>query len=503
MKTMTSYQLPVISYQLSVTSHRLSVVGCRFLRVLILCLLLTGYRSPVTGQNKNIERIMAEGEKMYEVPYPWTFERCLWYAQNHNIDIKQRNLQIESAKIELSTSKMSRLPNLNAGVGQNWNFGRTQTSLGIYEDITQSTTNFSVGSSMPLFTGNRIPNEIARNKLDMEAATENLKKAREDLTLNLAGLYLQILFCKETLQVSEEQHRLSQNQTEKTRLLVDAGRIARAQLSDIQAQVAKDKVALVEAQNNLKLALLDLAQLLELEPAPDFDIVAPNPNHLIMDDSKQLLPPPLLYNYAVNVKPAIKEQELRVQSAKKAIGIAQSGYSPTLSLEMGISTGYYYIYGGRTVYDETTDQTYSVPNNSFESQFKNNLGEYIGLSLQIPIFNRFSTRNQVKNARINADNQQLVLENAKKTLYKEIQTAYQNALAADEKYKASELAASAAEESFNATVERYEIGKATAFDFNEAKTKWIQAQQDRLQAKYNYVFRTKILDVYGDRPILL
>lgn len=424
----------------------------------------------------------------------WTLEQCIDYAQKNNIDIKQRTLKIESAEVDLNTAQMSRLPNLNANVGQTWNFGRTQASSGNFEEgsqFKQSTTNFSVTSSTPLFTGMRISNEIARNRLDMDAATENLKKAKEDLTLNIAGLYLQILFCKETLHVTEEQLHLSQIQSEKTRLLVEAGKVARAQQSDIEAQVAKDKVAIVEAQNNLNLALLDLAQLLELQSS-DFDIVSPDSNHLVIDNGKYLLPPPQLYSYAVNVKPTIKEQELRVQSAQKTIDIAQSGYLPTLNLDMGISTSYYYIYGEQ-----------ANLNKSFSDQMNNKLGEYIGLSLQIPIFSRFSTRNQVKNARINAENQRLVLENAKKTLYKEIQTAYQNALAANEKYKASESASIAAEESFRATVERYETGKASTFDFNEAKTKWIQAQLDRVQAKYNYVFRSKILDVYSDRPITL
>jgi outer membrane protein len=250
--------------------------------------------------------------------------------------------------------------------------------------------------------------------------------------------------------------------------------------------VAKDQVAVVEAKNNLNLALLNLAQFLELDFTPDFDVAV---HGQFTVKSETLTPPSLLYGEAVGVKPAIKEQEFRLQSAEKTVNIAKSANLPTLSLDMGVSTGYYYVF--------------DFDNQPFADQIKNKLGEYIGLSLQIPIFNRFATQNQIKKARINVDNQQFALDNAKKTLYKEIQTAYQNALAAVEKHKASELAMQATEESYRVATKSYETGKISVFEFNEAKTKWKQTQLDCSQAKYEYAFRIKILDFYANRPISL
>ncbi|GHT20965.1 transporter [Bacteroidia bacterium] len=422
----------------------------------------------------------------------WTLEECIKQAQDFNIDIKQRELQIETAEVDLHTSRMSRLPNLNASIGDNVSMGRAQIDDGSatprITTQTTSNTSASLGASMPIFTGFRISNEVARDKLDVEAAYENLNKAKEDLAINVTGQFLQVLFSKETLKINEEQLFLSKNQAEKTELMVNAGKVARAELSDVQAQVSKDQVAVVEARNNLNLALLNLAQFLELDFTPDFDVAAPNAVQITVQ-SEALTPPSMLYGEAVGIKPVIKEQEFRLQSAEKAISIAQSANLPSLSLDMGVSTSYFYTFDG--------------VNKPIAEQLKDRLNEYVGLSLQIPIFNRFATSNQIKKARINVESQQFALDNAKKTLYKEIQTAYQNALAAVEKYKASEVAMRATEESYRGATERYETGKISIFEFNEAKTKWKQTQVDCVQTKYEYVFRTKILDFYANRPISL
>jgi len=192
----------------------------------------------------------------------WSLEDCIKHAIDHNISIKQLIIQKNSIEVDLNTSQMSRLPNLNASGGQNWNFGRTQTQSGLYENQSQSNTSFSIGSSIPLFTGFRIPNEIARNKLELEASVQNLEKAKEDLSLNVASLFLQVLFNKELLKITQEQLALSRTQVGRTRDLIDAGKVPPSQLFDIEAQVANDNVSVVQAENNLRLALLELAQSL-------------------------------------------------------------------------------------------------------------------------------------------------------------------------------------------------------------------------------------------------
>lgn len=429
----------------------------------------------------------------------WTLEECIQYAIEHNISIQQMELQKENAAIDVNTSEMSRLPNLNSGINQNWSFGRTPLESGLYENQSQSNTSFSISSSIPIFTGFRIPNEIERNKLELKAATEDLERAKEDLALNIASLFLQVLFNKELLIVNEEQLVLSKEQVIKTQSLVEVGKVPKSQLYDIEAQVANDEVSVIQAQNNLKLSLLDLAQSLELEDTESFDVLLPQIDNVVSEFLGSIKRPEVIYNNALEYKPVIKSQEYKIESAEKNLKIAQSGYLPTLSLNMGYGTSYFYSYDWKGL----TDKDGNLLNKPFGNQLKNNSNEYIGLSLNIPIFNRFSVRNQVKAARLNINNQQLSLENTKKTLFKEIQTAYLNATAAQEKYHASGRAVKATSESFNYARERYEVGKSSVFEFNEAKTKLVKSQSEEIQAKYDYIFRAKILDFYNGIPITL
>ncbi|GHV11064.1 transporter [Bacteroidia bacterium] len=420
-------------------------------------------------------------------PKQWTLDECIRYAVEHNISIQQMDLQRKNAEVTLSTSRNSRLPSLNAGSDLNRNFGQASGTTGLNEN--NFSTSISVTSSMPLFTGFRIFNEIARDRLDLKTATENLTKAREDLSINITSLFLQVIFKQEILKINEQQLQLSQQQVERTQFLTQAGKVPQSQLYDIEAQVAKDDVSRVEAQNELALALLDLAQSLELKNTTDFDVSMPTDSNVIAQYSGSLEAPQTIFNHAVQIKPAIKANEYAVQSAEKSLKIAEAGYSPTLNLNLGYGSNYVYQYG-------LPD---GVSNPVFSSQFKNNANEYIGLSLNIPIFNRFAVRNQVRSAKINRNNRQLELEKSKQTLFKEIQTAYLNATSAQEKYRAAEKAVKASEESFQYAQKRYEVGNSSIFEFNEAKTKWVQVQSEMTQAKYDFILRTKILDFYNGK----
>jgi outer membrane protein len=416
----------------------------------------------------------------------WTLDECIQYAIEHNVGIRQMELQKDNAEIDLNTAKMSRLPDLNVNVQQRWNFGYTEGQNNV-KDTQQSISNsgFSIGSSTPLFTGFRIPNEIAKNKLDLQAAVENLAKAKEDIALNVTSLFLQALFNKELLKVNDEQLKLTQTQVEKTKLLVQSGKSPQSQLYDIEAQAAKDEVSLIQAQNNVALALLDLSQSLELEGDTPFDIAIPENG--IEAAGYPLQTVSTVFVNALKTKPAVKAQDYRIKSAEKSLSIAKSGYWPALNLDLGYGTSYFYAY--------------NQPNTPFAEQLKKAGNEYIGLSLNVPIFNRFAVRNQVRSAKINISNQQWELENVKKTLYKEIQTAYLNATAAQQKYLASGKAVKAAGESFQYAQERYEVGKSSVFEFNEAKNRLVQAQSEQIQAKYDYVFRVKILEFYNGEAL--
>jgi outer membrane protein len=418
-----------------------------------------------------------------------SLEDCIHYAVEHNISIQQLKIQKENAEVDLNTAKMNRLPNLNAQLGQNWDVGFTQIRSGLYENRSQSNSNFSITGSIPLFTGFRITNELARQQLELQAAVQNLEKAQENLALNVTSLFLQVLFNKEILKINEIQLALSQSQVERTQVLVTEGKVPASQLYNIEAQVANDQVTLIQTENNLKMALLDLAQSLELEYTDYFDIYAPEMS--VEEYTASLQVPAIIFDNALQIKPVIRELELRVESSKKALKVARSGYYPNLNISFGYNTNYFYLYDDM------------IQNASFSNQLKNNAREYVGLSLSIPIFNRFSTRNQVRNTLFNIKNQQLILENTKKTLYKEIETAYLNAVAAQEQYHASGLAVKATSKSFQYTKELYETGKLSVFEFNEAKMRLIKSRSEKVQAKYDYIFRAKILDFYNGIPIRL
>ncbi|KKB52402.1 hypothetical protein HMPREF1212_00553 [Parabacteroides sp. HGS0025] len=427
-----------------------------------------------------------------ETAKQWSLEECIRYAIENNIDLKQRELEQQSREVDLHTSKYSWLPSLNASVGENFGFGRSESKDGLIVDRNSANTTAGIQLSMPLLDL-KIPSDIAARKLDLKASFETLNKAKEDLSINVASYFLQALYNKEMLKIAELQVALSSEQVTKTEALYNAGKVPVSQLYDMKAQLAKDEVTLTESKNNVKLALLDLAQSLELErDGENFDILEPETGDAVEQYMSSIIPPDQVYDHAVGFKPQIKEQEYLLESQKKMLKVAQAGYYPKLNFSAGYSNGYYHNFG---------DGDYN--NASFSDQLKNNGQKSIGFSLSIPIFNRFQVRNSVRSARINIHNRELMMENSKKTLYKEIQQAYYNATAAQEKYVSSDKSVDASKIAFSYAEERYGAGKSTVFEYSEAKTKYAQSLAEQTQSKYNFIFRAKILDFYNGTPITL
>lgn len=422
----------------------------------------------------------------------WSLEECIRYAIEHNIDLKQRKLEQDNREVELHTSKYSWLPDLNANFGQNFDFGRSPSRTGVIADQNSANSSLSISMSMPLFDGLKTPNDIAAKKFSLKAAAEGLNKAKEDLSIQVASYYLQVLYNKEVQRIAELQLALSEEQVTKTEALVKAGKVPLSQLYDIKAQAANDGVSLTEASNDVKLALLDLAQSLEMERSGEtFDIVSPETGNAVDKYMSSIVPPENIYDHAVVFKPQIKEQEYLLESQKKQLKVARSAYFPQLNFGASYTNGYYHYYTG---------EVESMP---FSDQIAQNGRKTIGFTLSIPLFNRFQVRNSVRQAKIGIHNQELLMENAKKTLYKEIQQAYFNATAAQEKYLASGKSVDASKEAFRYAEDRYNAGKSTVFEFNEAKTKYAQSLVEQAQAKYNFILRAKILDFYNGIPMSL
>lgn len=417
----------------------------------------------------------------------WNLKQCIEYAIEHNLTIKQQEAAKDESAVDLNTAKWSRLPDLNGSASHSFNFGRSLQMDNTYQQLNTQNTGLNLSTSIPLFTGMQIPNQIALSKLNLKAAVEDLNKAKEDISIQVTSAYLQVLFNEELAKVAHEQVALSEEMLKQKTAFFKVGKASEAELYEAKSRAAQDQLSAVQADNEYRLALLDLSQLLELPTPEGFGIVSPS-----IDEDKDfsiLTSPADIYSEALLIKPSIKAAQYRVEGAQKSIRIAQSGYYPQLSLGAGIATSYYNVSGRE--------------NGNFGSQLRDNFSQYIGLSLNIPIFNRFFTRNQVRKARIQQTTLNWQLEDAKKALYKEIQQAYYNAVNAESKFESSRTADEAAKASFNLMKEKYANGKATSTEFNEARTNWLKAVSDRIQAKYDYLFRTKILDFYKGVPLTL
>lgn len=417
----------------------------------------------------------------------WNLKQCIEYAIEHNLTIKQQEAAKDESAVDLNTAKWSRLPDLNGSASHSFNFGRSLQMDNTYQQLNTQNTGLNLSTSIPLFTGMQIPNQIALSKLNLKAAVEDLNKAKEDISIQVTSAYLQVLFNEELAKVAHEQVALSEEMLKQKTAFFKVGKASEAELYEAKSRAAQDQLSAVQADNEYRLVLLDLSQLLELPTPEGFGIVSPS-----IDEDKDfsiLTSPADIYSEALLIKPSIKAAQYRVEGAQKSIRIAQSGYYPQLSLGAGIATSYYNVSGRE--------------NGNFGSQLRDNFSQYIGLSLNIPIFNRFSTRNQVRKARIQQTTLNWQLEDAKKALYKEIQQAYYNAVNAESKFESSRTADEAAKASFNLMKEKYANGKATSTEFNEARTNWLKAVSDRIQAKYDYLFRTKILDFYKGVPLTL
>lgn len=415
----------------------------------------------------------------------WTLRECCDYAVTHNITIKQRQNQCRQQELQLSTAKNQRLPDLSGSVGQNFSFGRGLTADNTYSNTNTSSTSFSLGTSVPLFTGFQIPNQIKLNQLNLEAATADLEKAKDDIRMQVAQAYVQILYNIEIADVAHRQVAIDSMQVVRLQAFVDNGKASGAELSQQQASLANSRFTAIQADNNQRLAVLTLTQLLEL-PTPDgFAVVQPETSAI--SNLSDIPSPDVIYADALGMKPEVIAQQLRLRATDHSIKIAQAGYMPTLSLSGGLGSNFY-----------TTSKFDSDP---FGTQLKNNFSQYIGLNLNIPIFNRFQTRNNVRNARIEQENQQLALDNTKKTLYKEIQQVYYNTLNAQQKERSSRETVRSSNDAFTLMLAKYENGKANITEFNEAKNVYLKAESDRVQAQYELLYQYALINFYQGREL--
>lgn len=413
----------------------------------------------------------------------WSLDSCISYAISHNLTVKSRQMNVISGDLDITEAKDRFLPNVSAGAQQSFSFGRGLTAENIYANRNTSQFGWSVQMSVPLFQGLRNVRNLDYSKANFRMLVEQLESAKDDITLSVIAQYLQVLYCEEMYKVSLEQLRLSKVELVRRQELLDAGKIPELDMLQAQAQVSQDELSSVTALNNQNLALLDLAQLLELNSTEGFSI-EPLDNEL---SDLPLPTPDEVYNTALYENHTILATRMGVEVAGKYIKLAQSGYLPTLSFSAGLGSSYY--------------KTSGFENESFGGQMRHNLSESLGFSLNIPIFDSFSTRNSIRKAKVQQASAEIQLREVEVQLYKAITQAHAQALAADKRKESSSIAEKTTGLALEAMREKYNYGKANATEFEQAQSSYIQAVSDAVQAKYESVLRRRILQFYyNSRP---
>lgn len=420
----------------------------------------------------------------------WTLDKCITYAHENNIQIKQSQLNTLYQQNNLKEKKNARLPNLNGQVSQNLNFGRSLTYLNTYQNVNSAQTDFGLSTQVPIYQGMQINNSIKKTEFDLKASFEDLAKAKDDLSLNIASTFLEILFAKELVKVSEDQLEITNQQLRQSQEKVNAGSLASGALLEIEALAAQEELNLVDARSQVQLAKLKLAQMLELVYSEKFDVEIPTLPELTALSS--VTTSQEVYQTALKQRPEIRSAEYKYQSTAMQLKMAQGVFYPTLSFY----ANYYNLYNNKY-----TDL--KGANISFADQLSNNQRKGLGLQLNIPIFNRFMTKLQVDNAKIQMLNTQLDLEGTKKVLRQEIETAQTTANTSLNRFKSTEKAVASMKEAFRYSEEKFNVGMVNAVEYNTAKTNLVKASSDLLRAKYEFIFRSKILDFYRGIPITL
>lgn len=409
----------------------------------------------------------------------WTLQQCISHALAHNLNIQRQEDNVKMQEINLSTSQNSRLPNLSGSAGENLSFGRALTADNTYANHNTNSTNFGLSTSVPIITGGQIYHTVEANKLNLKAALQDQERTKQDVTLNVVSAYLETVYQKDLVEVAQNQVELSGMQVERMKALFDNGKASQADLAQIENTKANDELSLTQQKNSYMLSLLTLSQLLELDTPEGFDVIRP----IVEDISGTILPnPDMVYAEAIGIKPQILAEETRLQTAQRNVRIAKSALFPSLYFNAGIGSSFY--------------KTSGFVAENFSKQMRDNFNQYLGISLSVPIFNRFSTRNNIRAAQVQVHAQELQLQETKKGLYKEIQQAYYNALASQRQCESSEVARHSAEEAFVLVQKKYENGKATSTEFQEAKTNLQRAESTMVQSRYTFLFRQKILDFY-------
>lgn len=415
----------------------------------------------------------------------WSLERCIQYAWENNIQIRQQELVVEQNKNNVEQAKYNFVPSVNASVSENMNWGRS-VNLNDLEIITNqlsASTSASLGASIRILDGLSKPNTLKSNQKSLEISMQDVQRIKNDISINIARAYLQIMLSQQIFNSATESFNSMLEQRNRSEKLVNAGSQAYSTLLEMDAQLANERVRVVEAENQLTITKLTLMQLLDLGSDVNFDIVIPGLPELPDVYNEESID--ILFRQSLSL-PQIKSAELTLERSKLQLNIAKGRLYPTISLNA--SYGSYFS---------------NRNDDPFFTQFNDNRNPSMGLSLSIPILNNLQTRINLKNARLNVTNYELDLQSKHQDLYKEIQTAASDAKAYHQRYLASKQNLTAMEESFRYVEEKFNIGVLNGTDYTVAKNNLFAARSNYYQSIYQFIFQSKILDFYRGIPLSL
>ena len=427
----------------------------------------------------------------------WTLEECVKYAIDNNISIKQSELDTKTADIDKKGAIGNFIPSLNSNASHSWNIGLNQNvTTGILQNQTTQYSSFGANVGVDIYKGMQNQNTLRKANLSILAAKYQLTKMQEDIALNVANAFLQVLFNKENLKVQQEQKAINEKQLTRSEELVKAGSVPRGDLLDIKATVASDNQKVIAAENALLISKLSLAQLLQLKEFYDFDVTDET---TAKDENNILSQTPLaIYEKAKEQRTELKIAKTNLEIAEKNVAIAKGSFQPTVRG--------FYNFNTRISYADTYANQNGVivaqPAAPFGQQFTNNKGQAFGAQLSIPILNGFSVRNNVERSKVSLEKSKIAVEQQELTLERNVYTAFTDAKGGLNAYESSLAALEARQEAYNYAKEKYAVGMMNSFDFNQAQTLLSTAQSEVLRTKYDYIFKIKILEFYFGIPIL-
>jgi outer membrane protein len=477
-------------------------------KLLLLMAGLLGFAGAVTAQQTDSTNVRQ-----------WTLKECIDYALNHNLQVKRSELNVESTEVTFNQNKMNLLPSANASAsyGYNWGRGLDPVSNQFVSSQRNNVSSLGAQGSWTVFNGLRIQSLIKQGSRDVLASEQDLAKARNDVSLNVVNYFVTVVFNKEQVENARFQLASTQQQLERTRKQVAAGSLPRSEQLNLEAQVATNELNLINQTNALSISLLQLKQSMQMQASQEFDVEIPQivPEDLILDQTRDEV-----FSIAKGTMPEIKSSQLKVESSYYSVRASRGNLLPRLSLNGSLNTNYSKNAESRFVPDGTVGlgitpigvaggtPVYAYqPNGTvqniyhFNDQAKDNLYKSVALQLTIPIFNNYTARAAVQRSVITSNQAKINAMEIENTLRQTIETSYNDAIAASKSYESSLKQVNARDEAFRMTKQRYEAGAVNYVDYQVAENNLFQARSDLARAKYNFIFRKKLLDFYQGKPL--